>query len=132
MPIKIESTAGDSVYASPFVGPVNHTAPLPVNIAALTTAEVDADGYIKPGLPLAADGTTVGAAERVYGIVIEPIKVAESNASADLTAAGTVTLTVATMGQVNRDVIESNLGRVLTANELAGFNLGGCHIAIIL
>lgn len=124
-------TTPDNIYGRPFVGPTNHPSQIAVNIAVLTTAEVDADGYIKPGVPLSAAGALVGAGVAVHGVVPEPIKVATSNVAGDLTAAGVVQLTVMTIGQVNRGIIESNLGRVLTANEIAGFGLAGCLVKLL-
>lgn len=124
-------TAGSN-YGRPFVGSVNHPAQIRVNVALLTSREVDAYGYLKPGVPLAKTGILVGAAPAyVYGVVPEPIKVAESNAGADLTAAGNVEVTVHTHGQVNRAIIEDNLGAVLTANEIAGFVAAGSHINLM-
>lgn len=135
MPIQVTNptVTGGVEYASPFVGPAEHYAQIAVNIAALTTAEVDSNGYIKPGVPLEADGTLILAASGVvFGVVPEATKVAKSNAAGDLTAAGTQQLALATIGQVNRKIVEENLGRVLTANEIAGFMQGGLGSGIIL
>lgn len=124
-------TAGE-VYALPFVGPINHTHTLAVDITALTVDEIDADGYLKPGLPLDAAGALVGVAPAyVFGVTIEPLKVAESNSAADIAAAGTVDIAVATIGQVNRAVAEDILGRALTANEVAGFAAAGSTMKLL-
>jgi hypothetical protein len=133
MPVKItQPAAADDVYASPFRGPINHTAQIAVNITALTNAEIDAKGWVKPGLPLSAAGTLVGAAVPVFGVVIEPIKVAASNSAGDIAAASAAfQLSVAVIGAVSRPVVESNLGRVLNANEIAGFGLAGCLIKLL-
>lgn len=132
MPMKVTPvvSAGSDIYATPFVGPINHTAPVQVNIANLTTAEVDSQGYIKPGVPLTAAGALVGVAPAfVYGVTPEAIKLAKSNAVAD--RVGTFTVALATHGQVNRDLIEDILGRVLTADEIAGFSRAGSQITLI-
>lgn len=49
-------------YTSPFVGPVDHTDVVKVDVSALTTDEVDADGVLKTGVALKADGTLVSRA----------------------------------------------------------------------
>lgn len=133
MPIKVsQPAAADSVYGSPFRGTVNHTAQIAVNLTALTNAEIDAKGYLKPGLPLSAAGALVGAAVPVFGVTIEAIKVANGNAAADIAAASAAyQLTVATIGQVSRPVMEANLGRVLSANEIAGFGLAPCTLKLL-
>jgi hypothetical protein len=114
------------------VGPVNHTSQIAVNIAALTAAEVDSKGWLKPGVPLEKDGTLIlAAAGIVHGVTIEPLKVANGNAAGDLTAAGVQQIAVATICQVNRAIVEKNLGRVLTANEIAGFGLAGSLVKLL-
>lgn len=120
-------------YGRPFRGKVEHTAQIPINVTALTTAEVDADGYLKPGVPFEADGTLIlAAAGIVFGVSIEPIKVAKSNSAPDLAAASAAfQIGLGTIGQVNRAIIEDNLGRVLTANEIAGFGLAGSLIKLL-
>lgn len=64
MPIGITAVAGGTGYASPFVGPIDHTLHVKLDLSTLTTAEVDADGYLKPGLPVALStgnlGTRIG------------------------------------------------------------------------
>lgn len=124
--------AGAQPYHPVFQGRVDHTAQIAINVTALTTAEVDSDGYIKPGVPFAADGTTVGAAEPVFGVVIEPIKVANGNAAGDLSAAdATFQIALGIEGVVNRNLAEANLGRVYTADEIAGFALAGSQIKLL-
>lgn len=126
MPMKVTNplTEGTSVYALPFVGPfAEHTMPVRVSVAALATGEVDANGYLKPGVPLNRAGglVTTGVA---FGAVCGPTKVAASDSVTDRTAAGTVTVIVSTHCQLNRDALEDILGRVLTAAELAGLPAG--------
>lgn len=120
-------------YANPMVGPVNHVHQLAVNIAVLTAAEVDAKGYLKPGVIFDKTGILVGAAPAYnYGIVIAPVKVADSNSAPDLTAAAIQRVAVCRFGLVNGDIVEDNLGRVLTANELGGFERAGTHLALVM
>jgi hypothetical protein len=131
MPIIRRSiNAAGTSYAPPFVGEAEYPVMVPVNISTLTTAEVDQYGYIKPGVPLSAAGALVGAAVAVYGVVPEAVRVAASNSTADMTAAGTVDVTVIVMGVVNRHLIEANLARALNANEIAGFGLAGCRVVL--
>lgn len=132
MPIRITKlvTPGTG-YNSPFVGPAEHPVMIPVSVAALTAAEVDANGFIKPGVPLSSAGVLVGAGEAVFGICPEAVKIATSNSSADMTAAGTIDMTVIVIGAVNYHIIEANLGRALTADEKAGFGLAGSTIKML-
>ncbi len=123
---------GEQPYHPVFQGRVDHTHQIAINVTALTSAEVDANGYLKPGVPFAADGTSVGAAEAVLGVTIEPIKVAAGNTAPDLAAAdATFQIALGIEGVVNRWLCESNLGRALTANELAGFALAPCKITLV-
>lgn len=118
MPITYTTRAGAGEGgASPFVGPVNHTDAIRVNLAPLTAKEVDANGYLKPGVPFTAAGALVGVDQTVHGVTLEPVKVASGNTG----LAGTVDVAVGTIGQVNRAVAEAILGRAYTANEIAGF-----------
>lgn len=64
---------------------------------------------------------TGGVSDVVHGVTIAPAKVAAGNAGGDLSAAADCFVAVGTHGVVNRDVMEDNLGRPLTADEVAGF-----------
>jgi hypothetical protein len=132
MPISVTSTTGGLAHAPVFVGKILATDVVQVDISDLTTAEVDADGYIKPGVPLAKTGDTVGVGVAVYGVTIEPIKtphatIPPTNASL-LADTGTFPCAVGIVGLVNRDIAEDNLGRALTADEIAGFDLAGSEL----
>lgn len=132
MPVRVKNplTTGGSAYGSPFVGPVQYTAQIAVNIANLTTAEVDAQGYIKPGVPLTRAGILVGIAPAfVFGVTIEAIKLVASNAVGD--RVGTFDIAVCTMGQVNQDTVEDMLARALTADEIAGFDRAGSKLVLV-
>lgn len=135
MPVKVQRNivAAAQDYGKVMVGPVNHVHQLAVNIAVLTAREVDAKGYLKPGVIFDKAGALVGVAPAYnYGIVIEATKVANSNVAADLVAAGVVRVAVSRFGLVNGDIVEDNLGAVLTANELAGFERAGTHLALVM
>lgn len=47
-----------------FVGPVEHTVAVPVVLASLTNKEIDANGYLKPYVPLTKGGALIGAQTR--------------------------------------------------------------------
>lgn len=134
MPIGIKVLASESTtYGAPFVGKALATDVVVLDISDLTADyEVDADNMVRPGLPLAKDGSTVGSGVAVYGVVLEatPLKHATDPATNASLAAdtGTMQIVVGTHGVVNRDVIEDNLGRALTADEIAGFALAGANL----
>lgn len=133
MPMSITTTAGGIGYGNPWIGGVNHPAQIKVDVSVLTIAEVDQFGYLKPGVPLTKAGILVGAAPAfVYGVTIEAQKIVPDNPTDVTLAAVTVDpiITVNTVGHVNRDVIEDNLGRALTADEIAGFDAAGSKIAL--
>jgi hypothetical protein len=133
MPIKVNNavTAGGRSTESPFVGPVDHTVGIVVPITGLTAFEVDKNGRLKPGIPLTRAGGLVGAGVAVYGCTVGTPKVAKSNAAADIAAAGSMEVAVALIGTVNRAILEDSLGRVLTANEIAGFALAGSLLKLL-
>lgn len=110
---------------NPFVGGALQTANLKIDISTLTASEVDGDGNLIPGVLFQADGTRAGSAanQKAYGASIAPIKVAASNVNL---AANTNDLMIAvgTHGLINQDIVNSNLGRPYSANELAAFDGG--------
>ncbi len=69
-PLKVSNTAGGTVHPSPFLGPINHSVPVRVDVSRLSSDEVDAHGFLKPGviltreglLPLEASYMLIGAA----------------------------------------------------------------------
>lgn len=130
MPIGITKTAGGTAHAPVFVGDIVNTDVVQVDISDLTTNEVDQDGYLKPGVPFDKSGNTVGSGVAVWGVTIEPIKTPHATIPPTNTSLGadTGTFPVAVgFGLVNRDIIEDNLGRALTADEIAGFDLAGSN-----
>lgn len=130
MPIDITTTAGGSQYANPIIGPVQHTLIVTLDISGMTASEVDTAGYLKPGVPLDVDGDLCGGSDYVYGITFEAQKVATGNTSAILSAATDPPVTLCTHGIVNRDVVEDNLGRALTANEVTAFKTAGSNLTL--
>lgn len=133
MPIEITSlSGGGTVYGSPFIGPVEYVMQIAIDVTALTTREVDSDGYLKPGVPFKANGDLVGApAESILGVVIEALRVASGNGAGDFSAASAAhQIGLATIGQINRDVVEDNMGGAFTADELDAFSDIDCHIIV--
>jgi hypothetical protein len=130
MPIAITSTAGGLAHAPVFVGNIVNTDSVLVDISDLTTKEVDAAGFLKPGVPFAKDGSLVGSGVAVWGVTIESIKLPHATIPpTDVSlAADTGTCPVAVgFGLVNRDIAEDNLARAYTADEIAGFPLAGSN-----
>jgi len=134
MPLSVVKTSGTTTYGHPFIGSVLGLQQVVVDISTLTTAEVDADGFLKPGVPFQKDGTLVsaGSGQFVYAVNPEPIKIVTYVPTDALLTADTATIPVGmgTIGEVNRDVIEDNLGRAITANELTAFNAAGSMIHV--
>lgn len=135
MPMKISSVASaGEAHPNPFVGPVNHTYAVPVDVSGLTSREVDANGYLKPGVLFKIAGgllvladATVG--EYIAGAVVEAVKVHTDNTTlAGVTA--DVEVAIATFCLLNRDILEDSLGAALTADELAAIAAAGSHVAI--
>lgn len=133
MPIRIENTAGGLAHSPVFVGEIRGTDTVVLDISDLTTKEVDADGFLKPGVPLSKAGDLVGNGVAVWGVTIEAIKIPHATIPpTDVSLAadtGTCPMTVG-FGLVNRDVAEDNLGRAYTADEIAGFDLAGSNCRI--
>lgn len=131
-PVDIKTGLSEGVaYASPFVGPTDFIAPVRVDISGLTTDEVDADGYLKPGTLLKSNGTLADATvgEFIYGAVAEATKVADDNSSL-ATETNDIDVALVLIGVLNRDVLEDVLGRALTANELAAIDAAGCGLML--
>jgi hypothetical protein len=140
MPIDIRTTAGGQNYASPFIGRIHHVRHIKLDLSTLTIdtgAEVDSDGYLRPGTILkeaAGLAIPIGAAAGVPLVVIEAIKlplatIPPTNASL-AAATNDPLIAVATHGLLNRDIQEDNLGRAMTANEIASFVTAGSNIAL--
>ena len=60
MPLSITNVLGGEVHPSPFLGPIDQTGTVRVDVSALTTDEVDVNGYLKPGVILTRNGLLVG------------------------------------------------------------------------
>jgi hypothetical protein len=134
MPLSIKKTVGDTTYGPVFIGSVLGMQQVVVDISELTTAEVDADGYLKPGVAFKKDGTLADGTggEFIYAVNPEPqnLRMAVLPPTDGTLAADTrlYPLGMGTIGEINRDIAEDNLGRAYTANELAAFNAAGSMI----
>lgn len=82
--------------------------------AAALAASRDADGMLPPGLPVSATGGIVAAGDATGIVGPEPVKLGSVNILGN----------VIFQGVLNRDAIEDNLSRVLSAAELAGIGTG--------
>ncbi len=126
MPLKVSTTTGGLTHSPVFVGKINGTDVVKVDISDLSSYEVDEDGYIKPGVPFKKDGNLIGSGDPVWGVTIEPIQITTGNTDTILDAETDCFVTVG-FGLCNRDIIEDNLGRALTPDEIAGFDLAGSN-----
>lgn len=130
MAIRITTVAGGTNYANPLVGPAQQTAHVKLDVSGMTTAEVDTDGYLKPGVLLTKLGILVGAGPAFpFGVVMEPIKIADNNTGLASDTTDPL-VAVCTHGIVNRDLAEDNMGRAYNANEIASFDLAGSHLTL--
>jgi hypothetical protein len=133
MPItRTPRTTGGQFIPPPFVGPVHHRVAVPLLLTTLTAFEIDANGWLKPMVPLQKSGAIIsGAAQVVYGVTVDYVKVAADNATATIAALGTIDVVIAYLCAINRKAAEAVLGRVYNANELAGFALAGGHVVLL-
>jgi hypothetical protein len=141
MPMQIRTlSAGGAGYGDPFVHGPQNVEQMTIDLSTLTysagAGEVDADGYIKPGTPVqapnsAAPGALVSGASQYAGVIVEAVYVGADpiDADADLDALTDIQAAVARGGLVNRDIIEDNLGRALSANEVAALEAGGIRVS---
>lgn len=132
MPITINRVKNsDLVYASPFRGKVDHFVQIKIDVSALTNTQVDSNGFLKPGVVLTLAGLSPTAAGDKVGVLTEPVKVHTNNT----TLAGVtddVSAGFGVIGILNRDVMEDNLGRALTAAEINALDGGGSRLVLTL
>jgi len=132
MPIGITRTiTSDLVYASPFRGKVEHFAQIKIDVSALTNSQVDTAGNLKPGTVLTLAGLAPTLAGDKVGVLHKPVKVHTNNT----TLAGVtddVSAGFGVIGILNRDVMEDNLERALTAAEIAALDGAGSRLVLLL
>lgn len=114
---------GDDIYPRP-VDKVGDTVTVRVDVSTLTTDYVDANGYLKPGVPLRMNGglavAVSGAGQVAAGVTIEPIRLLGRTDNANLAAdTRDVDVALAVYGVLHQLRGEACLGRVYSANELA-------------
>jgi hypothetical protein len=115
------ATAGGQGYVDIRVGDGHGIHEGLIDVSTLGAAD-DAEGYLPPGLPLTAAGDPVGSGESAYGVIgPEPVKMGAADHFGNMIMTGIL----------NRDAIEDNLGRVLSADELAGIASGCPGIKLI-
>lgn len=138
MPFDIKDTHDEGdVYGDPFVGRADHSVQILIDVSGLTTDEVDAKGYLKTGTPFRENGLLIsGASQYVFGVTRETVRVGfylgnYGNSSTILDGATDVQIALFTIGQVDKGMIEDNLGRTLTENEVDGFESGSCEIILV-
>lgn len=121
MPITVTApTGGGTGYIEIRLDPKGcETHQLKFDVSELT-GNKDADGYLPPGLPMQADGSPVDGASQTAAYVVGPEALKLGTAD----HFGNVILN----GILVKDAIEDNLGRVLSANELAALTLGGFRL----
>lgn len=122
MPTTITDYSGGApLYASALIGEYQ-TLAVKVDVSALTNTQVDANGYLKPNVPLSLTGVTPsGATNEVPCVTVEAVKVSTDNSGGLATAVDPL-VACAVSGVLNRDVMEDVLGRVLSAPEIAALN----------
>jgi hypothetical protein len=103
---------------SGFIGTGNVASAFASDIISFTLADGSEDFDIGDTFTWEVTG---GTSDAVYGVTIAPVKVADGNGSTERNAATDCFVAVGTHGVVNRDIMEDNLGRSLTAAEIAGF-----------
>lgn len=135
MPMNVKKTVGGTTYAPPFMS-ILAMQQVVVDVSELTTAEVDVDGWLKPGVAFKKDGTVADGTggEFIYAVNpeaqnlhLDTVPPTDGTLAADTK---TYPLGMGTIGEVNRDVAEDNMGRAYNANELAAFNAAGSMIRL--
>lgn len=124
-PLKTSTSSGGNEYSLPHLGDSNEKISVLLDVSALYDTDlIDSKGYVKPGAVFRYDsGNKVavpvdGADQTAYGISLAAVKVADDAQEATLNAAQDFEIVLLVGGTFDRALIEGNLGRALTANEL--------------
>ncbi len=130
MPTIIERKTGADLYVSPFqTGADANNVHIKVDVSALTAREVDAKGYLKPGVPLTMAGVLPTVAGDLVVMVEEATRIALDNTGlAAVTNDPAIGCRV--YGTVIHDMLVSILGAELTAGEKAALNGAGSHLRL--
>lgn len=117
--MKVTKKAGASSYIDVKLGTAHTTHQVKLNAAALAAFK-DANGDLPPGLPIQRDGTPITApGQRAVGIVGPESTPVEAHGNFGNVILG---------GYATQDAIESNLGRVLTADEVSALEHPACGV----
>jgi hypothetical protein len=116
---------------SGFLGRNDISISVPVDLSQFTSKEIDADGYLKPYIPLTRAYVLPGAGTYVYGVTAERVKVADDNEDATIAALDTQDIAVFLRPNVVRAIAEDVLDRAYTADEIAAFNAAGSKSILI-
>ncbi len=122
MPMNVTNTAAaGTAYGDIRVGDADIHQGV-IDVSTLTGVD-DANNSLPVGLPIRANGAPItGGTDDVFGLVgPEPVKLQAVDHFGNVMVRGTF----------NRDMIEDNLGRALTANELAAIALVADRIQLI-
>lgn len=121
-PIKIEKQDGGLAYSAPYISGAENRLSERLSVSDTSDAVVDENGVLIPGTVLRIDDgelKRISADNQVArGIVMHPIKIADSNASAVLAAAADQDVVIMVAGVFDKRIMEHNLGRELTAHEI--------------
>ena len=136
MPMNVKKTVGTTLFSPVFLGEIIAMEQVLVDVSELDTTMVDADGWLKPGVMFKQDGTQPDGSGCVYAVNpesqnlhLDTVPPTDVSLAADTK---TYPLGMGTMGTVNRDIIEDNLGRGLTTNEVNAFAAAPCKINLTL
>lgn len=143
MPPTIKKTAGGSAYVIPFIGRVDHTVHVQVDLTLLSTSQVDTDGILKPGVVLPMHGGALGSANgvaqvetaTVAGVIIAA---GAGNVSVEVSskgfADGSKTFAVAVENSDTAAQVAAKIRAALSADAetAALFTVSGAGAAVIL
>lgn len=116
MPILIETTTGGTAYASPFLSDLaGNVIHVQVDVSLLTTSQVDANGYLKPGVVLPSHGGAFGSANGTAQV--ETATVAGTIGSS---GAGNITVTITSDYYDDPYVVSVAVANDDTASQVAG------------
>lgn len=128
MPVRFKKIADQQDrYSWVFLGDIDERLSERLDVSALDGTDlIDEYGYLVPGsvlifsannlLPVSAPGSVA------RGVVLEAVKVADSNSTEDLTAAEDVDVVIVVAGTIDQALAANNLGRAYTADEIEAFN----------
>lgn len=127
MPLGFSKTASDANYGNPFLSRNDDLDHVKLDVSTLSIDMVDANGFLKPGVPLLKTGAAVsGASQVAHGVTVEATRLPGRTNNTGLGADTTDPLiAVTTHALINRDIAEDNLGRAYSTDELAALDAGG-------